>query len=706
MLSPGVYSQLIDKSQVVPAVGNSTTVFAGDFKKGPIGQYTLISDRNELVDFYGKPDNKNYNDFLQCYSFLGYSNRLLVSRAGNLNGSAKVIDGCSIVTVGVVEYRPSGLEDDLSTVTVDESTERFLNFKKLQLTTVEGIKVEDVLSFGDSEIRYMVVSVDVEKNVIELSKELPEEFRPSVGDEVKLVDILFNGSNEALDVTKQEEVQKTSNNEIRKYLVPKSLENIDLFETNVQVGNSDIFEEKFDGIEFSTPHAKIKFIAQNPGTWCKNLKICIAKPEDFYANDFTDTHVTKYAFPGIPVDDLFEYAPKGSQIGVIIYDDEKEDIVESYTVDFDPKGVDGNNKSTYIESVINRQSYNVFVKVNDENEEEINSYTYVYDEGTETYVGKSLTLKCSSDSEIQKDDLLDAYEIFGNKEELEIDIIIANELDAGASATNLLKLRADSTTEADCIAIFGAPRDILVGKKAADCTKSLVNLRNQLGVGTKDTGFNINSKYCGLFGNYLYVYDRYNDKYRWINCAGTVAGLYAQTAQNFAPWYAAAGLERGQIDTSFVSKIAFNPNKTQRDMLYKNGINTIVTFPGEGTLVWGQKTLQTDSSSFDRMNVVRLFNTIIRALTKASRHSVFEFNDTYTRNNVVSQIKPYMTNVKTDRGIQDFLVVCDESNNTPEVIEQNQFIVDIYVKPTYVSEFVLLRFTNVGTRSFAEVVSA
>lgn len=706
MLSPGVYSQLIDKSQVVPAVGNSTTVFAGDFKKGPIGQYTLISDRNELVDYYGKPDNKNYNDFLQCYSFLGYSNRLLVSRAGNLNGSAKVIDGCSIVTVGVVEYRPSGLEDDLSTVTVDESTERFLNFKKLQLTTVEGIKVEDILSFGDSDIRYMVVSIDAEKNVIELSKELPEEFRPSVGDEVKLVDILFNGSNEALDVTKQEEVQKTSNNEIRKYLVPKSLENIDLFETNVQVGNSDIFEEKFDSIEFSTPHAKLKFIAQNPGTWCKNLKICIAKPEDFYANDFTDSHVTKYAFPGIPVDDLFEYAPKGSQIGVIIYDDEKEDIVESYTVDFDPKGVDGNNKSTYIESVINRQSYNVFVKVNDENEDEINSYTYVYDEGTETYVGKSLTLKCSSDSEIQRDDLLDAYEIFGNKEELEIDIIIANELDAGASASNLLKLRADSTTEADCIAIFGAPRDILVGKKAADCTKSLVNLRNQLGVGTKDNGFNINSKYCGLFGNYLYVYDRYNDKYRWINCAGTVAGLYAQTAQNFAPWYAAAGLERGQIDTSFVSKIAFNPNKTQRDMLYKNGINPIVTFPGEGTLVWGQKTLQTDSSSFDRMNVVRLFNTIIRALTKASRHSVFEFNDTYTRNNVVSQIKPYMTNVKTDRGIQDFLVVCDESNNTPEVIEQNQFIVDIYVKPTYVSEFVLLRFTNVGTRSFAEVVSA
>jgi hypothetical protein len=697
MLSPGVYSQLIDKSQVVPTVGTSTTVFGGVFNKGPIGAYTLISDRNELVDFYGKPDASNYNDFFQAYTFLGYSNNLLISRAGNLNGKHTPLDGVQLVTVGVVEYRDTGLDDDPTTLSVDEGKERFMNYQKVQVTRVDLLKVQDIISFGDIDKRYMITDIDAQKNILTLSREIVEEFRPRAGDTVNSVEILFNGSNEVLDITKQEEVQKSSNNETRNYLVPGSLTQDALFETNVQVPNKDVFDEKFDGITFSSPKSKIKFIAQNPGSWCKNIKIAIAKPDDFLANDFNDDHVTKYAFPGLVIDDLFEYAPKGSQIGVIIYDEEKQDIVETYTVDFNPSAVDDNNKSTFIESVINRQSEYVYVKVNEENTEEVSSYTYVYDEGTESYVGKSLTLRNYSDSSIQRDDLLDAYEVFGNKEELEVDIIIANELDNGASARNLLSLRGDSVSEPDCICVIGAPREILVGKKSADCTKNLVNFRMHT--------LNVNDKYCALFGNYLYVYDRYNDKYRWINCAGTVAGKRAQVNQRYAPWYASAGLERGVLDTS-VTKLAFNPNKSQRDMLYKNAINPIVTFPAEGTVIWGQKTLQAEASSFDRINIVCLFNTIIRSLTKASRHSVFEFNDTYTRNNVLAQMKPFLTNVKTQRGIQDFLVVCDESNNTDEVISHNQFIVDIYIKPTYTAEFLLLRFTNVGTRSFAEVVSA
>jgi len=698
MLSPGVYSQLIDRSQVVPATSNSTTVFAGQFNKGPVGEYTLITNRLELLDYYGEPDNKNFNDFLQCYTFLGYGNRLLVSRAGNVDGSYTPIDGCNLITVGVVEYRDTGLEDDPTTLSVDEGKERFTNYQKVQVTDVTNLKVEDIISFGDIKKRYMITEIDEEKRIVTLSREIPEDFRPVNGDSVNSVNVLFSGSTEALDITKVQDITKGSNT----YTIPKLLDNLDLYETNPQVYNSDSFEEKFDGIEFSTPHAKLKFIARNPGTWCKNLKICIAKPEDFLVNDYSDDHVTHYAFPGISVDNLFEYAPKGSQIAIIVYDEDKEDIVESYVVDFDRKAVDGNNKSTFIESVINQQSAYLYVKVQD-NDEEINSYTYVYDEESESYVGASLALKNSADSDIQANDLLDAYEVFGNKEELEIDIIIANELDNGLSARNLLSVRADDG-DPDCIVIIGAPRELMVGKKSADATKNLVMFRKGYGAGDKVT-LNVNDRYCALFGNYLYVYDRYNDKYRWINCAGTIAGIRARTSQQWAPWYAAAGLERGLLDST-VTKLAFNPNKSQRDMLYKNNINPIVTFPSEGTVVWGQKTLQAEASSFDRINIVCLFNTLIRALTKAARHSVFEFNDTYTRNNVLSQLKPYLTNVKTERGIDDYLVVCDESNNTAEVISHNQFIVDIFIRPTYSAEFLLLRFTNVGTRSFAEVVNA
>lgn len=698
MLSPGVYSQLTDRSQVVPAVSSSTTVFSGQFNKGPVGEYTLITDRLELLDYYGEPDNKNYNDFLQCYTYLGYSGRLLISRAGNLDGKHTAIDGCNLITVGVVEYRDTGEEDDPTTLSVDEGKERFTNYQKVQVSDVHELKVQDIISFGEIKKRYMILEIDEEKRILTLSREIDEDSRPVNGDSVNKVEVLFSGSTEALDNTKVEDITKGENT----FVVPKLLDDKDLFETNPQIYNKSEFEDKFEAIAFTSPSAKLKIMAQNPGTWCKNLKICIAKPEDFLTNDYNDDHITHYAFPGIAVDNLFEYAPKNSQIGLIVYDEAKEDIVESFVVDFDRKAVDGNNKSTFIETVINSQSNYIYVKVQD-NDNEINSYTYIYDEASESYIGRSLSLKNSADSDIQLNDLLDAYEVFGNKEELDIDIIIANEADNGVSARNLLSMRAEDG-EPDCIAIIGAPRELMVGKKSADAVKNLVTYRKGYGSDDKQN-LNVNDKYCALFGNYLYVYDRYNDKYRWVNCAGTVAGIRARTSQNYAPWYASAGLERGLLDST-VSKIAFNPNKSQRDMLYKNNINPIVTFPSEGTVIWGQKTLQADASSFDRINVVCLFNTLIRALTKAARHSVFEFNDTYTRNNVLSQLKPYLTNVKTERGIDDYLVVCDESNNTEEVISKNQFVVDIFIRPTFVAEFILLRFTNVGTRSFAEVVNA
>ena len=165
---------------------------------------------------------------------------------------------------------------------------------------------------------------------------------------------------------------------------------------------------------------------------------------------------------------------------------------------------------------------------------------------------------------------------------------------------------------------------------------------------------------------------------------------------------ASAGLNRGQLKD--VVKLAFNPNNGQRDVLYKNGLNPIVSFSGQGIVFWGQKTLLDKASSFDRVNVRGLFNTLERSLSKMAKYKVMEFNDTFTRNSIVSQIKPYLGSVKAGRGIQDFIVVCDESNNTNDIISRNYLVVDIYIRPTYVAEFVQLRFTNAGTNSFSEII--
>lgn len=664
MLSPGVYSTIIDKSQIVGTTSSSTAVFGGDFVMGPIGTYTQITSRAELVEYYGKPTNSNYNDFYQCYNFLGYGSNLLVSRAGNLNGSYTAIDGCNVQSIS----------EDLKSVTV---------------TSAKDIDAKDIISFAENGTRYLVTSVDKDHNIITLNETLPEDEteQPKEGDAIYSVEILFNGSNEAL--LKSQNVIKTVGT--HSYSVPADVSEETLFKTNKQIANDTLFEEKFDSIAFANPAtAKLKFISRNPGTWAKNIKICIAVPDDFLANDYSTDHATRYAFEGLPVDDYFEYAPKGTQLGILIYDTASEEVVETYTVDLDEEAVDSNNKSTFIETVINRQSSYVFVKVNSATEGDIASYTLQYDTDTETYVGKNLTLLNSTDSAIQNDDLLDAYDIFNNKEELDVDIVIANELDGGKSAKEL------TLTREDCICFIGAPRDLLVGKKSAICTQNLVQWRNG--------AMNWNSKYLAAFGNYKYQYDRYNDKYRWVNIAGDIAGLRVRTNTNYYAWYASAGIDRGQV--SDVEKLAFNPNQTQRDTMYKNAINPVVQFPGQGTVCWGQKTLQSTASSFDRINVVGLFNVLVRALAKMARAKVFEFNDTFTRNSICCIIKPYLDTVKSNRGIQDYLVVCDESNNTSDIISRNQLQVDVYVKPTYVAEYIHLNYINAGTRSFSEVTSA
>ena len=444
--------------------------------------------------------------------------------------------------------------------------------------------------------------------------------------------------------------------------------------------NASDYEVKETGLAMENVDAKIKFFARNPGTWCEELEIAIANPSAF------DTATPSTAFAGISLDDLFEYAPTGTEIGIIIKSGDT--ILETWTVDFSATAKDYNGKSSYIENVINNGSKYVFVKDNTAN-------TGVIADRLATVNGVAgdgpITLKGAVDGAVGNDDLLVAYELFENKEELDIDIVIANELDGGVSAKNLVEARQD------CIAFIGAEYATVVGQKSATATGNLVTWR-------KTGNGNFNSMFVVAAGNYKYQYDRYADKYRWVNIAGDIAGLRAQTSMNRASWWASAGLERGQIKN--VTKLAFNPTQGQRDLLYKNGINPVCTFPGQGTVMWGQKTLLDKPSSFDRVNVRGLFNTMERALSKMAKYQIMEFNDNFTRNRIISMIKPYLSSVQAGRGIQDFLVICDESNNTADVISRNQLIVDIYIKPTYVAEFIQLRFTNAGTNSFAEVIGS
>jgi phage tail sheath protein FI len=210
------------------------------------------------------------------------------------------------------------------------------------------------------------------------------------------------------------------------------------------------------------------------------------------------------------------------------------------------------------------------------------------------------------------------------------------------------------------------------------------------------------SSYVVFDSGYKYQYDRYSDVYRYVPLNGDLAGLAARTDLIADSWYSPAGYNRGNIRGAV--KLAFNPNKTQRDDLYRSRINPVVTFPGQGTVLFGDKTGLSAPSAFDRINVRRLFITLEKAISTAAKFQLFEFNDEFTRANFRNIVEPFLREVQGRRGLTDFLVVCDETNNSGDVIDRNEFVAEIYVKPARSINFITLSFiaTRTGV-SFSEI---
>jgi phage tail sheath protein FI len=199
------------------------------------------------------------------------------------------------------------------------------------------------------------------------------------------------------------------------------------------------------------------------------------------------------------------------------------------------------------------------------------------------------------------------------------------------------------------------------------------------------------------------MYDRYNDVYRWVPLNGDIAGLCARTDDTNDPWFSPAGYNRGIIKN--VVKLAYNPSQAERDSLYKSDVNPVINIQGAGTLLYGDKTVLGKPSAFDRINVRRLFIVLEKAISLAAKYTLFEFNDAFTRTQFRNLVEPYLRDVQGRRGIFDFKVVCDETNNTPEIIDRNEFVGDIYIKPARSINFIQLNFIAVRTGvAFNEII--
>ena len=298
------------------------------------------------------------------------------------------------------------------------------------------------------------------------------------------------------------------------------------------------------------------------------------------------------------------------------------------------------------------------------------------------------SLSGGADGNISTANVVNSLDQFYNAETIDISLIVTGpgSLPIVDEAINIATSRMDSV-------VFISPPKAAVVDNYGSEVDDITTFRNTL----------TSTSYAVMDSGWKYQYDKYSDVYRWVPLNGDIAGLCARTDRQRDPWFSPGGLNRGIIQN--VIKLAWNPKKTDRDNLYVVGVNPVVTFNGEGTVLFGDKTLLSKPSAFDRINVRRLFIVLEKSIAIASKYSLFEFNDQFTRSQFVSMVEPFLRDVQGRRGITDFRVVCDETNNTGEVIDANQFVGDIYVKPARSINFVQLNFIAVRTGvEFSEIV--
>jgi phage tail sheath protein FI len=455
---------------------------------------------------------------------------------------------------------------------------------------------------------------------------------------------------------------------------------------NLIIKNDDDWEANWSG----GANTYGEFAARYAGTLGNSLKVSVADANTYstwtYSTQFTDTPNTSTY--------VANAGGSNDELHVIVIDEDglisgtQGTVLEKYGfVSKASDAKDDSGNTNYYKNVIaNRSKY-------------INWMSHA-DDGTNwgsaasgtTYANLTanvtVSLTAGADGTISTANVVTAYDSFDNADSVDINLVVSGP----SNQTIADSLITMCETRKDCV-VFLSPEKADVVDNAGSETTDVKAYRDTL----------TSTSYAVMDSNWKYQYDKYNDVYRWVPCNGDIAGLAARTDLERDPWFSPAGPNRGIMRNTL--KLAWNPTKTNRDDLYVKGINPVVTFQGEGTQLFGDKTLQSKPSAFDRINVRRLFIVLEKAISRAARFSLFEFNDQFTRAQFVNLVEPYLRDVQGRRGITDFRVVCDESNNTGEVIDRNEFIGDIYIKPARSINFIQLNFVAVRTGvSFDEVV--
>jgi hypothetical protein len=459
--------------------------------------------------------------------------------------------------------------------------------------------------------------------------------------------------------------------------------------TAISINNQDVYEASYSSGEAAVG----TWAAKYPGAAGNSLRVGIADALTFgewsYVAQFDSA-------PGTS-----EYAANfnstGDELHVIVVDEDGVFTGTAGTVlekfPFVSKASDAKNSdgsSNYYKNVINTQSKYIWWMDHPASMSDWGSTAAVAGAFVGLNSPENVSLTVGVDAAPAAGDLQAGYDLFGNKELVDVSLLLT-----GGHAVAVAQHVIDNIAldRLDCV-VFLSPPLAAVQNNAGDEADDIVTYRSST--------LNRSTSYAVMDSGWKVQYDKYNDTYINIPLNADTAGLCARTDQTNDPWWSPAGFNRGAIKNCV--KLLFSPNQTDRDTLYKNGINPVVSFPGQGVVLYGDKTLLAKPSAFDRINVRRLFIVLEKAISTAAKFQLFEFNDVFTRAQFKSLVEPFLRDVRGRRGIYDFRVVCDETNNTGEVIDRNEFVADIYIKPAKSINFIYLNFIATRTSvSFEEV---
>jgi phage tail sheath protein FI len=652
MLSPGVTVREWDLTTIIPQVATAGAAYVGSFQWGPVDKMKTVASEEYLVNLFGRPDDDTFIHFYSCKNFLDYSRNLKVIRVVEDTAKNATVDGDGILVKNesdwLENHSAGGNEEGEFCGRYPGSLGNNIRIEMADRVGYTAVSDVTVVNPGSGY-------TTVDDNGAAVTFSAPPAGGTTATGTLVVVDDVVTG------------VNITDNGS--GYVIPPTI--------TIDPPSAGGIDDETAVITASLWKYKDQFLSA-PGT------------SDYVA----------------------DRGGADDEMHIIILDDTGAITGEAGTVlerwkyvskASDAKYDDGT--SAYYVNVLRDRSF--YVHWLDHYDPQLAGDWGSTANGV-TGTGTSFSLMDAPYSaklaggvdgnDVSNDELIPGWDQFKNPENVDIGFLIAGDADQ-----ILMEYLIQNIAEwrKDCVAVISPDMNDVVNNPTSELS-DVLGLRNVL----------TSSSYGIMDCNWKYQFDVYNNTFRWVPCNADVAGLMARTDENRDPWWSPGGYNRGKIKN--VVKLAWNPNRTERDELYQNGINPIISEKNEGTLMLGDKTMLAKPSAFDRINVRRLFIVLEKAIAKAAKYALFEFNDPFTRARFSQIVEPYLRDVQGRRGIQPdsnigpgFKVICDETNNTPFVIDNNAFVGDIYIKPNRSINFITLNFIATPTGvTFEEVQGA